>query len=236
MLFASPGIDTAAPKATRIDLFSAATPQMRAFHVTWLAFFVCFFAWFAAAPLMPLIKTEFGLSKDQIANINIAAVAVTILVRLVVGPLCDRFGPETYVSALDALLRQTDANLGRGFRAIKMKVGRPDLRDDAERVAAMRAHLGAAFPLMVDANMAWTADGAIRAARAFAPHDPLWLEEPTIPEDVAGHASIGLANVDARLRAVYGDEHGLVVETAPGAGTKVTVRVPKFSPRVRAAS
>jgi NNP family nitrate/nitrite transporter-like MFS transporter len=44
MLFASPGIDTAAPKATRIDLLSAATPQMRAFHVTWLAFFVCFFA------------------------------------------------------------------------------------------------------------------------------------------------------------------------------------------------
>ena len=94
MLFASPGIDIAAPKATRIDLFSAATPQMRAFHVTWLAFFVCFFAWFAAAPLMPLIKAEFGLSKDQIANINIAAVAVTILVRLVVGPLCDRFGPR----------------------------------------------------------------------------------------------------------------------------------------------
>jgi two-component system LytT family sensor kinase len=55
-------------------------------------------------------------------------------------------------------------------------------------------------------------------------------------EDVAGHTSIGLANVDARLRAVYGDEHGLVVETAVGAGTKVTVRVPKFSPGVRAAS
>ena len=137
---------------------------------------------------------------------------------------------------LDALLRQTDGNLSRGFRAIKMKVGRSDLREDVERLAAMRAHLGANFPLMVDANMAWTADQAIRAARAFAPHDPLWLEEPTIPEDVAGHASIGLANVDARLRAVYGDEHGLVVETALGAGTKVTVRVPKFSPGVRAAS
>jgi L-alanine-DL-glutamate epimerase-like enolase superfamily enzyme len=91
---------------------------------------------------------------------------------------------------LDALLRQTDANLARGFRAIKMKVGRPDLREDVERLAAMRAHLGPAFPLMVDANMAWTADQAIRAARAFAPHDPLWLEEPTIPEDVARHARI----------------------------------------------
>ena len=52
--------------------------------------------------------------------------------------------------------------------------------------------------------------------------------------DENGHQSIGLGNVDARLRAVYGDDHGLLVETAVGAGTKVTVRVPKFSPGVRA--
>ncbi len=70
MRFDSPAIHATAPKATRIDLFSFSTPQMRAFHVTWLAFFVCFFAWFAAAPLMPLIKAEFALTKDQIANIN----------------------------------------------------------------------------------------------------------------------------------------------------------------------
>ena len=94
MLFASPVVNAMGPKATRIDLFSFTTPQMRAFHVTWLAFFVCFFAWFAAAPLMPLIKAEFGLTKDQIANINIASVAVTILVRLIIGPLCDRYGPK----------------------------------------------------------------------------------------------------------------------------------------------
>ena len=53
------------------------------------------------------------------------------------------------------------------------------------------------------------------------------------PEDEDGHRSIGLGNVDARLRAVYGDDHGLVVETAVGAGTKVTVRVPKFLAGVR---
>ena len=94
MLFASPAVNATGPKATRIDLFSFTTPQMRAFHITWLAFFVCFFAWFAAAPLMPLIKDEFGLSKDQIANINIASVAVTILVRLIIGPLCDKYGPR----------------------------------------------------------------------------------------------------------------------------------------------
>jgi two-component system, LytTR family, sensor kinase len=46
--------------------------------------------------------------------------------------------------------------------------------------------------------------------------------------------SIGLGNVDARLRSAFGDDYGLVVETAPGAGTKVTVRVPKYAPGVHA--
>lgn len=90
-----------ASKANSIKLLSISTPQMRAFHLTWMAFFVCFFAWFACAPLMPVIKGEFNLSGAQIANINIAAVAITILVRLVVGPLCDHFGPrKTYTGLL----------------------------------------------------------------------------------------------------------------------------------------
>jgi len=92
--------------------------------------------------------------------------------------------------SLDALLKQTDENLARGFRAIKMKVGRPSLREDVERVRAMRTHLGADFPLMVDANMRWSADEAIRAARALRELDPVWLEEPTIPDDVPGHVRI----------------------------------------------
>jgi L-alanine-DL-glutamate epimerase-like enolase superfamily enzyme len=91
---------------------------------------------------------------------------------------------------LDSLLRQTDDNLARGFRAIKMKVGRKRLSEDVERIGAMRDHLGAEFPLMVDANMKWSADEAIRAARAFRPYDLTWLEEPISPDDVAGHARI----------------------------------------------
>lgn len=68
------------------------------------------------------------------------------------------------------------------------------------------------------------------------------VEDDGIGEDpekvrraLAGDAaldSVGLGNVDARLRNAYGDEHGLVVETAPGAGTRVIVRVPKFAPGV----
>jgi L-alanine-DL-glutamate epimerase-like enolase superfamily enzyme len=91
---------------------------------------------------------------------------------------------------LDALLKQTDGNLDKGFRAIKMKVGRARLSEDADRVKAMRAHLGADFPLMADANMRWTVDEAIRAARAFRDSNLIWLEEPTIPDDVAGHTRI----------------------------------------------
>jgi L-alanine-DL-glutamate epimerase-like enolase superfamily enzyme len=91
---------------------------------------------------------------------------------------------------LDQLLRQTDDNLAKGFRAIKMKVGRARLSEDVERVRAMRAHLGADFPLMADANMRWSVDQAIRAARALRDTQLVWLEEPTIPDDVAGHARI----------------------------------------------
>ena len=92
--------------------------------------------------------------------------------------------------SIDALLKQTEGNLARGFRAIKMKVGRDKLAEDVERVRAMREFLGDGFPLMVDANMRWSVEEAIRAARAFVPYDLTWLEEPIIPDDVAGHARI----------------------------------------------
>jgi L-alanine-DL-glutamate epimerase-like enolase superfamily enzyme len=91
---------------------------------------------------------------------------------------------------LERLLEQTETNLANGFRAIKMKVGRPRLSEDLERVAAMRALLGPDVPLMVDANMRWRVDEAIRASHGLAEHDVFWLEEPTIPDDVAGHARI----------------------------------------------
>jgi L-alanine-DL-glutamate epimerase-like enolase superfamily enzyme len=91
---------------------------------------------------------------------------------------------------LEQLLTQADAFQEAGFRAIKMKVGRSNTREDIERVAAMRTHLGENFPLMVDANMRWTADQAISAARALQDFNLVWLEEPTIPDDLPGHARI----------------------------------------------
>ncbi len=93
---------------------------------------------------------------------------------------------------LEGLLEQTRQNLAAGFRAIKMKVGLPHLHQDLERVAAVRELLGPEIPLMVDANMRWNVETAIRAARAFQECDVYWLEEPTIPDDVAGHARIAV--------------------------------------------
>jgi len=87
-------------KATRIQLFSFSTPAMRAFHVSWMAFFLCFFGWFGVAPLMPVIRSELHLTKAQIGNIVIASVAVTVLARLFVGWLCDRYGPRRVYAGL----------------------------------------------------------------------------------------------------------------------------------------
>ncbi len=81
-------------KATRIDLFSLKTPQMRAFHMSWFAFLLCFFAWFGIAPLMAVVREELGLTKAQIGNTIIASVAITIVARLIIGWLCDRIGPR----------------------------------------------------------------------------------------------------------------------------------------------
>lgn len=92
--------------------------------------------------------------------------------------------------SVEELLAQADRFQKESFRAIKMKVGRRHWREDVERVARMRAHLGDQFPLMVDANMGWSADQAIKVARALAEFDLTWLEEPTIPDDVAGHARV----------------------------------------------
>ncbi|MEM9359198.1 MAG: mandelate racemase/muconate lactonizing enzyme family protein [Pseudomonadota bacterium] len=92
--------------------------------------------------------------------------------------------------SVDDLLHQTDGNLEKGFRAIKSKVGRDRLSEDVERVRAMRKHLGDGFPFMVDANMKWSADEAIRRARAFQPYELTWLEEPIIPDDVEGHVRV----------------------------------------------
>lgn len=93
-------------KATRIRLFDFSTPQMRAFHMSWFAFFLCFFAWFGVAPLMSVVRQEMSLTREQIGWCIIGSVAVTVIARLLIGWLCDRIGPRlayTWLLAIGSL-------------------------------------------------------------------------------------------------------------------------------------
>jgi NNP family nitrate/nitrite transporter-like MFS transporter len=81
-------------KATTIRLADFSSAPMRAFHMSWIAFFLCFFSWFGVAPLMPVIRQEFHLTKAQTGNSIIASVALAVFGRLLVGWLCDRIGPR----------------------------------------------------------------------------------------------------------------------------------------------
>ncbi|GAB3252176.1 MFS transporter [Larkinella harenae] len=83
-----------------LRIFSFKGIQMRTFHITWLTFFVCFFGWFGLAPLMPAIRADLGLTKPQVGNTIIAAVSATIFARLLVGKLCDTWGPRKTYTAL----------------------------------------------------------------------------------------------------------------------------------------
>ena len=73
-------------KATQINLFSLKTIQMRTFHTTWFAFFLAFFGWFGIAPLMAIVREDLMLTKAQVGNTIIASVAITVLVRVLIGP------------------------------------------------------------------------------------------------------------------------------------------------------
>lgn len=84
-----------------LPVFAMKGVQMKTFHVTWFTFFICFFGWFGLAPLMPTIKEDLQLTKAQIGNIVIASVSGTILARLLIGRLCDTWGPrKTYILLL----------------------------------------------------------------------------------------------------------------------------------------
>jgi L-fuconate dehydratase len=98
---------------------------------------------------------------------------------------------------VSALVRQAVAD---GFHHVKMKVGQ-DLDDDARRAALIRDVLGAGGSLMMDANQVWGVDEAIAAAGVLSQFDPWWIEEPTSPDDVLGHARIRRAIRPIRVAA-----------------------------------
>lgn len=82
--------------------------------------------------------------------------------------------------------------LAQGWDRFKIKVGR-DLQDDRRRCAIIREEIGPAGALMTDANQVWDVSQAIDWMRELAPYRPLWIEEPTSPDDILGHKAIRTA-------------------------------------------
>ncbi|MCC6927773.1 MAG: L-fuconate dehydratase [Gemmatimonadaceae bacterium] len=82
--------------------------------------------------------------------------------------------------------------IAEGWSHFKIKVGR-DLADDIRRASIIRDVIGPGRKLMVDANQVWDVGEAIEWVKALAPFDPWWIEEPTSPDDVLGHAAIARA-------------------------------------------
>lgn len=79
--------------------------------------------------------------------------------------------------------------LAQGWDRFKIKVGR-DLQDDRRRCAIIREEIGIAGVLMTDANQVWNVSQAVDWMRELAPYRPLWIEEPTSPDDILGHRAI----------------------------------------------
>jgi len=96
----TPRVCDAQGKATGVRLWDFHTAPMRAFHLSWIAFFLCFIGWFGVAPLMAVIRDDLKLTKTQIGNVVIASVAITILARILAGWFCDRIGPRRTYTAL----------------------------------------------------------------------------------------------------------------------------------------
>ncbi|GAA3585397.1 L-fuconate dehydratase [Snuella lapsa] len=79
-----------------------------------------------------------------------------------------------------------------GFKHMKIKVG-SDLQDDMRRAAIIREEIGDDLQLMMDANQKWDVDEAIENMASLKKFNPYWIEEPTSPDDILGHAKIAEA-------------------------------------------
>ncbi|KAG7382999.1 High-affinity nitrate transporter 2.1 [Phytophthora pseudosyringae] len=87
-------------RATTIQPSSLLRPHMRIFYLSWMSGIMGFVGWYAIPPLMPVIKTQLGLTEGQVLNSDIASTASTIFSRIASGPLLDRYGPQVVQSTV----------------------------------------------------------------------------------------------------------------------------------------
>lgn len=91
---------------------------------------------------------------------------------------------------IDELVAQTRRWVSRGFDAVKVKVGRPDVAEDLDRLLAVREQIGPDRELMIDANQRWDLERATRSLEVLAAAEPAWIEEPLRADDIAGHTEL----------------------------------------------
>jgi L-alanine-DL-glutamate epimerase-like enolase superfamily enzyme len=92
--------------------------------------------------------------------------------------------------SLAELVAQAERWVARGFNAVKVKVGKPDVAEDADRIAAVREVIGPDRRLMIDANQRWDLRLATEALDALREFDPAWIEEPLLADDLPAHAEL----------------------------------------------
>ncbi|HEU5222797.1 MAG TPA: mandelate racemase/muconate lactonizing enzyme family protein [Candidatus Lumbricidophila sp.] len=104
-------------------------------------------------------------------------------------PIYDTEGGWLHLPTEDLVTGALDSK-ARGLRGVKLKVGKPSVVEDRERLLAVRQAVGTDLHIMVDANQSMTASEAIRRAAAFEDADLYWFEEPLPADDVSGHARL----------------------------------------------
>jgi L-fuconate dehydratase len=93
----------------------------------------------------------------------------------------------------DKVTELTKAALGQGFSAFKLKVGSPDESRDLRRASMLRELVGETSTVMFDANQHWNLPDALRMCHELSKFKPLWIEEPTHPDDILAHVELANA-------------------------------------------
>ncbi len=153
-----------------------------------------------------LVKSIHALTPGCITSVALAAIDVALwdlaarragvpLYKMLGGAKDKVLAYNTHVGWLDRPLDEMtelcrEAVYKDGFRALKLKVGKPHADEDIERLSSVRRAVGPHIKLMVDANQSWTLAEAVKRARAFEPFDIVWLEEPLLATEVDQYARL----------------------------------------------
>jgi L-alanine-DL-glutamate epimerase-like enolase superfamily enzyme len=146
----------------------------------------------------PVAKGEYisALGSVDIAIWDLIGKALNLPVYMVLGVYSEKIrvyaagGYYEEGKGLKELAKEMEEYVAEGFRAVKMKVGGVSMKEDAERVRAVRDAVGPGVDLLLDANNKWNAYEAIRFGRMVEKYDPYWFEEPVEPDDFAGCAEV----------------------------------------------